>query len=269
MNLNYLPSCKTVLTALAFSLCTPLLVNAQEYRTCPANWFSIHNVYLKVEAGASFSESTSLSVTQNNDPLNWDPASQGYNNDLGTSEIVGLSLGYSIYDWIDVELEAAHRNSFRYQKTQTSTGAFGDKTRYFDIENTTVMANVFLNGNGLSQPIAYRTSFGIFDPFVTAGLGVAFNHMTDFHSTATTTGDKFSAMNPNTTASFAYQVGAGINLRTTQRFMFGLGYRYLDAGNFESNKRIVDAPSGIDDAASPWKGELKVNEVYLALTYWL
>jgi len=228
-----------------------------------------NNIYLKLEAGASFSTHTDMDVlTGENQTTDWDIAAQGYNSNLGTSEVLGASIGYLVNPLVAFELELANRNSFNYKKDQSSPPPDGDKTRYFDVKNTTVMANIFLNGSGLQGPYSYKNDYFMIEPFVNAGMGAAFNTVDNFHSVQSGTGIHFSSMNNKTKTSFAYQLGAGVNLRT-DNLGIALGYRYVDAGQFESNDVIKPSELSPDSVElSPWKGYLRMNEVYLALSYY-
>jgi opacity protein-like surface antigen len=237
----------------------------------PAYELVAGDISVILEAGASFSRDITPTLTGGG-PLGWDPSPEGYTHDLGTSSVLGGGIGYVINPLLLVEIGADRRNSFSYEKFQTSPATLGSKTRYFELKNTTVMANAFLNGSGLSPRFAYRTTNFIIDPFLNAGAGLSVNTVTNFHSNKTDSDLVFSMMTDNSINSFAYQLGAGVNIRTNYGLGIGIGYRFVDAGNFQSNNYIVDNPdtgaaSGL--ATSTWKSDLKTNEVYLLLSYLL
>jgi opacity protein-like surface antigen len=68
-------------------------------------------------------------------------------------------------------------------------------------------------------------------PYLTAGLGAAFNNMHHYRETVTT--DTAVAMLPfsnKTTIAFAYQLGLGIDCKFDQHWMVGIGYLFANLG---------------------------------------
>lgn len=251
----------TVLSANTFAGDVDIEVLIEE----PRYELAAGDISFMLEAGASISRSMKPKVESD-----WDFSLQGYSHDLGRSSVLGAGIGYVIHPALLIEIGADRRNSFSYKKFQTSPGELGNKTRYFELKNTTVMANAFLNGSGFSPYLAYRTPSFIIDPFLSGGIGLSVNTITNFHSVAEGETLVFSMIVDNSVNSFAYQLGAGINVRTNCGLGIGVGYRYLDAGNFETANYLIDNPgttlvSGIP--TTTWQGDLKTNEVYVLLSY--
>ncbi|MGD9108099.1 MAG: outer membrane beta-barrel protein [Gammaproteobacteria bacterium] len=68
-------------------------------------------------------------------------------------------------------------------------------------------------------------------PYLTAGLGAAFNNMHSYSEAVTT--DTAVAMSPfadKTTIAFAYQLGLGIDCKFNQHWMVGIGYLFARFG---------------------------------------
>ena len=234
-------------------------------------WSKPGDLYIALTAGGSYSTDASISAS----PVFWDPTPEGYNNNVGQSEVLGAGIGYVINPLLRFELGADHRNSFQYQKyqsTPTST-TWGPRNRYFDVSNTTVMGTLFINGSGLSDRAFYQGSGFIIDPFVGAGLGGAFNTVDNLHSVQTGAGARAFSLMPaaNSTRAFAYQFSAGFDIKTTRKLAIGIGYRYLNAGHFESNNYIVDNSNNIGMtsgvAVPSWNGVLRTNEVFATFKY--
>lgn len=235
-------------------------------------WSTPSSIYIALTAGDS--DSMQANVTAS--PPYWDTTSEGYNNNVGASEVFGASIGYVFNPLFRVEIGADHRHSFKYSQRQTAENAnvFDERTRYFNLNNTTIMSTVFINGSGISDKAFAENKTFMIDPFVGVGLGLAFNTVDNLHSvedasqgTTATTHKVFSFMvAPRTTRVLAYQFIAGFDIKTDQKLAFGVNYRYLDAGRFESNNYIGDgALSGM--TVSPWKGTLRTNEVYATIKY--
>lgn len=253
-------------TMLAIGVCAAAVVSATanayqtSYQPCPGS------AYINLEGGISYSQEIHFTPGPP-----WDPSPEGYDADLGHSEVLGAGLGYIINPALRAEITVDHRNSFDYEKFQTSPATLGSKTRNFDLKSTTVMANLFIDGSGIGSGLAFRSCYFMVDPFINAGIGSAFNTVDNFHSTQTGTNKVFSLVPANTQTSFAYQVGAGFTIKTCSHLALGVGYRYVDAGNFSSNTYFLDNPDnpGVTSgaASSAWKPKLKTNEVYASLHY--
>ncbi|MCH9690011.1 MAG: outer membrane beta-barrel protein [Gammaproteobacteria bacterium] len=237
-----------------------------------ALWSSPSSIYIALTAGDSDSMQANITAA----PPYWDTTSETYNNNVGASEVLGASIGYVFNPLFRVEIGADHRNSFKYAQRQTAEEAdiFDQRTRYFNLSNTTIMSTLFLNGSGISDKASAQHETFMIDPFIGFGLGLAFNSVDNLHSvedatqgTIATTQDVFSFMTaPRTTRVLAYQFIAGFDVKTTKKIGIGVNYRYLDAGRFESNNYIADGALG-GMTVPPWKGTLKTNEIYVTIKY--
>ena len=92
------------------------------------------------------------------------------------------------------------------------------------------MANVFY------APLEARGSNSVFQPFVTAGLGVAQNEVGDWTRLNTATGAvrRTRTFEGDTTSNFAWSVGLGASLQVTRPGKWPIivetAYRYYDFG---------------------------------------
>lgn len=224
-------------------------------------------LYLLTEAGISLSQKAHI-----NAPIPpWDPSPDGYNGRLRNSEILGAGLGLQFFPGFGAELLVDRRNSFRYIKTQSSDAALGNKVRYFNFSNTTVMANLIVQGSYFSDCLCYQMNNFPVQPFLNAGLGVSYNTVDNFHSIQLNQSNEFSRMTSFTKRSFAYLLGAGLQF-SCDPFEVALGYRYLDGGKFRSNDYISDLGIGsplnnFGSATSPWRGKFRTHELYLKLLF--
>ena len=110
-------------------------------------------------------------------------------------------------------------------------------------------------------------------PFVSGGIGVGFNRISNFHTVGTvvlptnSVGSTTSIGNPVSKTSFAWQGSAGINIQpTSSHLSANLGYRYYDGGNFEGPGVIYNPNDGWG-AGAPWKGSLKANQIFVEFKY--
>lgn len=221
-------------------------------------------LYLLLEGGASFSQKAKFYP-----PLPWDPTPQGYSNKLRNSEVLGAGIGYQFCPLLATELKYNYRNSFKYKKFQSADTPFGDKIRFFNLKNTTAMADFLFYARGFTDCLSYVSEHFRMDPYVNVGMGLSYNRIENFHSVQVATGTVFSMMSPNTKTSFAYQLGLGLEVSTCDLLSVAFGYRFLDAGKFRSNSYIIDNPPSLTSGivAPEWKARFRTNEIFVKLIF--
>lgn len=238
-------------------------------------WSTPDTVYMVLRAGGSISAQASVLAP----PTYWDIAPEGYNDNVGHSQVLGASVGYVINSILRFEMGADNRSSFTYKKSQSAPSVtlsdfnWGPRIREFKINNTTVMGSLFVNGSGLPSPIYYKSETYSIDPFLGVGIGVAFNTLDHLHSLQSQPPYRaFSVMTAGkTTQEFAYQFMAGFDIKTSRKIAIGFSYRYVDAGAFESSNHLADNSNSTTlssgTAVPVWRGKLIINEFYATLKY--
>jgi hypothetical protein len=263
-----------------------------------ADYNSIYNpkcpssVYFNFEAGYSDPRSPNIQVNldQSGEAISWDISPEGYNSDFDHATVFGAGMGYVINPWLRAEIDVNYRGNFHYEKFQTveDSSLSVERTRHFNLDSKAVMANIFFD-LGEFFP-GNKTNFccnGIYiDPYVTVGFGPAQHQVTDFHTEAPEAFDgentAFAFLADEKHTEWAYQLGLGVNLRTNKRFAVGIGYRYFNGGEFQTNHYFQDTnivfadadTREIADAFTPglttaWKGKLKTNELYANIQFTL
>lgn len=87
-----------------------------------------------------------------------------------------------------------------------------------------------------------KTYRQIYHPYVAAGIGASFNHLSHFNATADETGSinltpVFSA---NTHSAFTYRLGFGVDTNLSERLRLGIGYQFTDLGRARfANGRVI------------------------------
>ncbi|HAT8622063.1 TPA: hypothetical protein JD751_001333 [Legionella pneumophila subsp. pneumophila] len=238
-----------------------------ETKTCPdlgcMPWF--------VEFGTGVSWSTKSHI--NPDPSRWDPANEGYNSTLGNEPLYMAGIGYTINPLLSVDANYTFRGIYKYRKHQTALGAsavnpLGNKTRYFDLISNSLMFSGTLYGQGWSESLAYSMgNYGIIQPFLGGGVGVAYNTVSNFRTVTDNTNFVTSVLQDYTKASFAWQLNAGLELKKN-RFGLDLGYRYFNAGSFLSNNALITRVNSVGTPITTnlipaWSSNLSANELYL------
>lgn len=239
-----------------------------------------HPFEIILQLGDSYSNRSHITA----DPRNWDPSPEGYSNDLDKSVVYAAGVGYQWTPLFSTNVLVSHRPSFDYRKFQTSgavetPGFLADKTRFFDFQNTDIMFDAIFHSGGISRCLAWQVNCcNDIQIFFGGGVGVAYNTVSNFHTEpeGTIPGDPvrfpIASVIPNETKSdFAWDLTAGLEWRSCNRFIVGVGYRYLDGGDFQSNNYVVNTqPDGrLPHRVHPWKGDFTTNEVYLSIGYML
>jgi len=243
---------------------------------------NVHKIYLGIEGGYSLSTLANLSVNEGPNSASgfvWDPPGNGWDSRLGNTFEYGIVLGYNCTEALSLELAYNNRPSFYYEKAQILTSSsIGNRTRYFDLQNQTVMLNGVVRLASIFNAVQNLKTRSRIEPFISLGAGVAKNTVSNFHSLGT---DKrpgliFSKMVDKTTYNFAAQAGLGLNFDLTTNWAMKAGYRFIYGGRFKTQDYITDDPDGAHlnipgsgNSANPWSGTLKINEFYLGLVYTL
>ena len=221
-----------------------------------------------VGTGVSFSRQEDISAN----PVDWDASPQGYNNSLNNSVLYTAGFGAQFTPLISLDVETTLRPSFSYKKYQTSTASgtpnfLGNKTRYFNLSDTSLMLNAYFHGQGLSDRLNYNLSQNTtLQPVIGLGVGVAYNTVSNFYSVVTSNSSISSVISNNSTYSLAWQTSLALEITHLQKFGIDVGYRYFDGGIFRSGNFIISPPT---DQVSPWEGRLHANEAFVDLTYHL
>ncbi len=233
--------------------------------------------YVKLGSGGSYSMNTHINAN-NASSVFWDATPEGYNSSLGKTALYSAAFGYNYSPLISADMEFIYRPSYSYSKFQTSTdqgtvNPLGNKTRRFNLESNSLMANAYLHGAGWSDKLKINVHdhFNL-EPFIGGGVGVSFNTLSNFHSVLTDN-TIASTMADHFKTSVAWQLSAGLELLSDNAFSLAAGYRYYNGGRFESNNyllanRATAANTGLGlHPITPWSGILQANEFFITFSY--
>lgn len=105
---------------------------------------------------------------------------------------------------------------------------------------------------------------GRFSPFINGGIGSAFNYISNYHETAllgVTPRVSPGFKNANTN-EFAYNIGAGLDVRLLPQLILSLGYIYQDLGPISSGNGVT---TWSNQSLNP--GSYHANEILVSMTY--
>ncbi len=110
-----------------------------------------------------------------------------------------------------------------------------------------------------------NTQLGLYHPYVSAGTGVAFNQVSDYQTSVPYT-ETFTRMYANnTTTTFSYTLGTGLDIDLSEHLRLGVGYRFSDLGHVSLGDATIDS--------TPVSGTLAQSHLYaqtlLAQLTWL
>lgn len=230
------------------------------------------NVFISIGGGYSWTNNADISA----DTSFWDPAPQGYNGSIGNSSILNAEVGYIVNPLFSFGFGASYRGDYSYSRFQASSsastaGAGANKTRFFDLDNTSIMADLYFNKFGNQNYFNYCIiPHTYIHPFIGAGIGVAYNHMSNFHSVLAngTNPAEVSAVETDyTRKSFAYEAMTGLMLVLSHTVSIDGGYRYFNGGKFQSNTFVASQANGSPLEGPAWTGKLTANEVFAEINF--
>ena len=205
------------------------------------NFFSI-----KLGSSNSKNAGTSSLITQVN------KSGTTTNNDLGRSDVLGISIGKYLSEHFRGEIGISQRKGFKYH---TTAPALPENYYKADVESFAV----FLNGYVDAQPMTFLQNS--VTTYVGAGIGISRNKMNplSIHSEGVLLGTASS--NTETELALKFALGALINL--SDNVSVDLNYQYVDLGDIESGKNLSwDAR----DLVAPYSGpEITSNEFNVGL----
>lgn len=103
-----------------------------------------------------------------------------------------------------------------------------------------------------------------FHPYVLVGLGAAFNKAYNYYTTVPRFLTFTRMYSNNSTTSFSYALGIGLDYDVTSQIRLGLGYRFADLGKVELGSAVIDTTS-VSGTLS--QSNLYTNEVLVQFTW--
>ena len=206
----------------------PIVVQ-QPPQDCCDTW------YLRGFVGVGMNGKNSLDVT----PL---PADTFFaSNSIGDSIFVGGAVGYEWNNWLRFDVSAEYRAKTRISALAASqpggAGPVAVDQYEGNLKSWVFLANAYVD----------LGTWNCFTPFVGAGVGGAYNMITDFTDVTPNvaafgaTGSSFGLGRGTNNWSFAWALYAGVSYKVTNNFNIDLTYRYLNLG---SARETVDCNGG-------------------------
>lgn len=171
----------------------------------------------------------------------------------------GLSIGRKFEDRFAVEVEYMFRGKNSAKASDSNPDPSANNTEWKASSNT-FMLNAMVDLLDCEK----------FRPYLKAGAGMSANKaydyvysITDQNATPAVTTSTYTG---KTTNSFAWQFGAGVNMKTTEMFDTQLQYMYVDRGVVKTKANYVSSGTNLSTNSSPRKGWLKEHVITLGIT---
>lgn len=228
--------------------------------------FSKADWYITAGGGEQYPRINS-SMTVNNVPGFSLPYGQGqdiYSTSSGHPTVFDLSVGRRWKHqrmWfpacsIGVSYQHVFSSNVGDTITQYSDPTFTNYNYEWDISSDILLAALKVN----------IVQWSKFSPYLTGGIGGAFNQASNYNETAlpglTATRDS-AGFASNTTRQFAYVAGAGIDFQMTEQVLLSLEYQYQNLGNVSSGKGTDAWTSQSLNLGSYHSNTVLLNATYL------
>lgn len=121
--------------------------------------------------------------------------------------------------------------------------------------------------NGYFEPLTYTGQTHRFQPFVTGGIGMARNEMSDWTRTNAAAGRVTRTFEGDTTTGFAWSLGFGVTAELSvgrQPMFLEAGYRYFDLGSAEGSATPRPG-NGVGSPATPLQFDHREHVISVGL----
>ena len=182
--------------------------------------------------------------------------------DSSAGSSIGFSLGggYRFLPWLRADAIIGYRPMFGVDGTVVRPGTI---SRGFeaDVSSVSGMVNGYLDIAGLVPG-----RLGMLQPYVMAGIGLAHNDMGDISTLHPTTGAAETIAGGGN-LSFAWTLGVGTGIDVGHGFVFDIGYKYIDLGDFSSDAGTTACSAGSCRYVDSVTGGLSVHEFSAGVRY--
>jgi opacity protein-like surface antigen len=156
-------------------------------------------VYVRGDIGASFSRDVGGSL----------------DDDLGTATLFNGGVGFKVLPFFRTEFALTYRTGYEIDSDRLVPGSRAKG----DVANLTGMFNAYFD----------FSEIGRFQPYIGAGIGVAYNDVDSINAGGVT-------LSGESTTDLAWQVALGTAISLVPGIALDLGYRYVDLGEVKTGR---------------------------------
>ncbi len=212
-------------------------------------------IYVRGEVGAAFHDSVFFRDT-NAQAANCDLCDTTFPSTVGSSAIVGAGVGLRLTPVFRTELSLDYLTSAKVTGHDLATPP---STASANVSSIIALANIYVDFPELPPGI-----FGLVQPYLDAGIGLASNNL------GTTSGHS-GAIGPFTIAgstqtNLAYALGFGAGYPLGPRLTADISYRFFDPGQLRTGTTLSAGGTSTQVTASR-TGSADVHTVMIGLRY--
>ena len=188
-------------------------------------------------------------------------------------------VGWTVSPLLKIDASYSFRGIYKYNNHLEFT-QIPSNTKYFNLTSNSLMFSGTLYAKGLENThpelakhlVKEIDGYGYIQPIIGGGIGVSYNTVTNFHTIFDGTEYNDAAVQDTSIFSFAWQLNAGIDWQITNRFSFDIGYRYFNAGRFNSGDALYIRATPTGGVLNPtwipgWISNLSANEIFFTGKY--
>ena len=220
-------------------------------QTMPS-WIPFHSVYVRGDFGGAFG----TDQTVRNLPALPGGSGSTQPSSLGNSLMYGGGIGIRINPLFrsDITVDGINRLDIEGNNSKVS-----GITSSAHVGSVVGLLNGYFDLNGM-----WPDTFGRFQPYIDAGVGVARNDLSRT-SFAAGNGATLGSVTSHAYTDFAWGAGAGVACAIRPNLLVDLGYKYLDLGEMHSGTTFLVAGTGRN--TTRMVADLKVHTVMIGLRW--
>jgi opacity protein-like surface antigen len=217
---------------------------------------AIENWYLRGFVGVGINAKYKLDVTQF-------PDTYIATNSIADSYFIGGGVGYNWNNWLRLDVTGEYRAKTRITALSVSqpggSGPVALDQYEGNLSSWVFLANAFVD----------LGTWDCFTPFVGAGIGFAYNKISDFYDVTPNViafggdGSSFGLGQGTSNWSFAWALYAGVSYAVSKNFNIDLTYRYLNFGTAKETVICAQAGGCVDLTFK----DLHSNDIMLGLRW--
>ena len=191
----------------------------------------------------------------------------GAYGDFGSSVLIDAGLGVWLQDWLRAEATVSYRPDLGFDGVANFSNVPNNTEPVrSDMESLSVMATGYV----YPAPLL-ALDLGPVNPFVSAGLGVAYNHTSAMDYEFPTLGPGSATITQGGShTDFAWSVGAGLDVDIAEDWVLSLAYRYSDLGEVVTDQGdilVIRPPREFTIPVGETMAPLRLHEVFVSLRY--
>jgi len=171
-----------------------------------------------------------------------------FKNDIDESIAFGTGIGYRFNNKIRSDIICSYRPYFNDPYSAALKG---------DIKIFTLIGNIYWD----------IFEFGRLKPYIGSGIGMSYNKTDAVYSENGTYSELGIIIDGESKTNFSYQLIAGSYVTITTKINMNICYRYLDAGDLEYGTEGQLMGKLFHFFEDKPKGDVKLNEIFIGLSY--